>query len=45
MADLKALGKGEAVGRSLDGLLDSGRDTLELCAQARSASALARLAA
>ncbi|MFF2205248.1 Hsp70 family protein [Streptomyces sp. NPDC058145] len=45
MADLKALSKGESVGRSLDGLLDSARETLELCAQARGASALARLAA
>jgi hypothetical protein len=30
MADLAAIGKGETVGRSLDGLLDSARDTLEL---------------
>ncbi|MEU0601667.1 hypothetical protein ABZ484_26000 [Streptomyces sp. NPDC006393] len=29
MTDLTALSKGKAVGRSLDGLLDSARDTLE----------------
>ncbi|MFD1832546.1 Hsp70 family protein [Streptomyces desertarenae] len=44
-ADLAALGRGEAVGRSLDGLLDSARDTLELCARARDASARASVAA
>ncbi|MFM9695495.1 Hsp70 family protein [Streptomyces europaeiscabiei] len=44
-ADLEALGKGETVGRSLDGLLESARDTLELCVQARSASARASVAA
>ncbi len=45
MADLAALGKGETVGRSLDGLLDSARDTLELCERAREASARAAIAA
>ncbi|WP_051858041.1 Hsp70 family protein [Streptomyces cellulosae] len=45
MADLAALGKGETVGRSLDGLLDSARDTLELCTRARHASARATVAA
>ncbi|MGW1092541.1 Hsp70 family protein [Streptomyces sp. NPDC002596] len=45
MRDLEALAKGETVGRSLDGLLDSARDTLELCAQARNASARATIAA
>ncbi|MFI8314867.1 Hsp70 family protein [Streptomyces microflavus] len=44
MADLAALSKGEKVGRSLDGLLDSARDTLELCARARSAYARATIA-
>lgn len=44
-ADLEALGKGETVGRSLDGLLDSARDTLELCAQARDTGARATIAA
>jgi actin-like ATPase involved in cell morphogenesis len=45
MADLAALGKGETVDRSLDGLLDSARDTLELCVRARGASAQASVAA
>ncbi|MFC5959048.1 Hsp70 family protein [Streptomyces pratens] len=45
MRDLETLSKGEAVGRSLDGLLDSARDTLELCTRARSSTALATLAA
>ncbi|MFF3589042.1 hypothetical protein ACFYYI_18045 [Streptomyces sp. NPDC002387] len=45
MADLAALSRGEAVGRSLDGLLDSARDTLELCTQARSVLARATVAA
>ncbi|WP_225080706.1 Hsp70 family protein [Streptomyces sp. CoT10] len=45
MADLEALSKGETVGRSLDGLLASARDTLELCTQARSACARATVAA
>ncbi|MFF3467475.1 Hsp70 family protein [Streptomyces sp. NPDC002619] len=45
LTDLEALSKGEPVGRSLDGLLDSARDTLELCVQARSASARATVAA
>ncbi|GHI97172.1 Hsp70 family protein [Streptomyces olivaceus] len=33
--ELAALGKGETVGRSLDGLLDSARDTIDLCERAR----------
>ena len=37
--DLAALGRGERVGRSLDGLLDSARDTLDLCRQARNVQA------
>ncbi len=45
MADLAALGLGESVGHSLDGLLDSARETLELCREARSASAQASLGA
>ncbi|MET9145252.1 Hsp70 family protein [Streptomyces sp. NPDC004042] len=45
MADLAALGRGEAVGRSLDGLVDSARDTLETCTQARSVFARATIAA
>ncbi|MEV3906846.1 Hsp70 family protein [Streptomyces canus] len=45
MEDLAALGRGETVGRSLDGLLDSARDTLELSTRARSASARATVAA
>ncbi|GGZ88289.1 Hsp70 family protein [Streptomyces echinoruber] len=45
MADLEALAKGEPVGRSLDGLLDAARSTLELCTQAREASARAAVAA
>ncbi|WP_416978783.1 Hsp70 family protein [Streptomyces sp. T028] len=45
MADLAALGKGETVGRSLDGLLDSARATLELCKRARDAHACATVAA
>ncbi|MET7972451.1 Hsp70 family protein [Streptomyces mirabilis] len=45
IVDLKALSMGEAVGRSLDGLLDSARDTLELCTQARNASARTAVAA
>lgn len=36
MKDLVTLSKGEALGRSLDGLLDSARHTLETCTQARS---------
>ncbi|WP_051716632.1 Hsp70 family protein [Streptomyces sp. NRRL F-5727] len=35
--DLAALGRGEPVSRSLDGFLDSARDTLDLCTRARSA--------
>ncbi|MGA4858462.1 Hsp70 family protein [Streptomyces koyangensis] len=42
--DLAALGKGETVGRSLDGLLDSARDTLDLCKRARGVHAQAVLA-
>jgi molecular chaperone DnaK len=45
MADLTALSKGETVSRSLDGLLDSARETLELCTRARDASARATVAA
>ncbi|MEU6624822.1 Hsp70 family protein [Streptomyces litmocidini] len=44
MADLAALGKGETVGRSLDGLLDSARETLELCTRARTVFAQATIA-
>ncbi|WP_329098540.1 Hsp70 family protein [Streptomyces sp. NBC_01439] len=44
-ADLEALGRGEPMSRSLDGLLDSAHDTLELCLRARSAQAGARMAA
>ncbi|MEU1672748.1 Hsp70 family protein [Streptomyces roseifaciens] len=44
MEVLAALGKGEAIGRSLDGFLDSARDTLDLCTRARSASARASIA-
>ncbi|GGM86125.1 Hsp70 family protein [Streptomyces fuscichromogenes] len=44
MGDLEALGKGETVGRSLDGLLDSARDILELCTKARNAAAQATVA-
>ncbi len=43
-ADLAALAKGEAVGRSLDGLLEAARTTLDLCARARSAHAQASIA-
>ncbi|MEU2117116.1 Hsp70 family protein [Streptomyces sp. NPDC016459] len=43
MADLAALGKGETVGRSLDGLLDDARETLELCTKARTATAHATI--
>lgn len=42
-ADLAALGRGEGVGRSIDGLLDSARGTLELCRRARSAEVGARI--
>ncbi|GEC03690.1 hypothetical protein SSP24_13450 [Streptomyces spinoverrucosus] len=45
MADLAALSQGEAMGRSLDGLLDSARDTLETCTRARSVFARATIAA
>ncbi|MFZ3493973.1 Hsp70 family protein [Streptomyces sp. 5.8] len=45
MADLAALGRGESVSRSLDGLLDSARETLDLCKEARNAAALAMLGA
>ncbi|MEU3605993.1 Hsp70 family protein [Streptomyces sp. NPDC035033] len=38
--DLAALARGEGVSRSLDGFLDSARDTLELCLRARDAQAL-----
>ncbi|WP_052808684.1 Hsp70 family protein [Streptomyces cyaneogriseus] len=43
-ADLAALARGETAGRSLDGLLDSARDTLDLCTRARRAQAHARIA-
>ncbi|MFJ6144931.1 Hsp70 family protein [Streptomyces anulatus] len=36
-ANLAALGRGETAGRSIDGLLNSARETLELCRQARNA--------
>ncbi|WP_331452426.1 Hsp70 family protein [Streptomyces sp. SS162] len=39
--DLEALAGGETPGRSLDGLLDAARDTLELCTRARAAQARA----
>ncbi|MFI5722365.1 Hsp70 family protein [Streptomyces cyaneofuscatus] len=42
-ASLAALGRGETVGRSFDGLLDSARETLELCGRARSAQVRAEL--
>ncbi len=42
-ADLAALARGETVGRSLDGLLDTARDTLDLCTRARSAHAQASI--
>ncbi|MFH9734119.1 Hsp70 family protein [Streptomyces sp. NPDC017260] len=42
--DLAALARGAAVGRSLDGLLDSARDTLGLCKRARAVYAQAVLA-
>ncbi|WP_369029458.1 Hsp70 family protein [Streptomyces adonidis] len=45
MADLATLSKGETVGRSLDGLLDSARDILELCTRARSAAAQSNVTA
>ncbi|WP_329133520.1 Hsp70 family protein [Streptomyces sp. NBC_01476] len=45
MADLAALSVGETVGRSLDGLLDAARETLELCKESRVASAQATIAA
>ncbi|MER6252857.1 Hsp70 family protein [Streptomyces sp. NPDC001584] len=45
MADLAALGRGETAGRSLDGLLESAGEILELCTEARNASAQARLGA
>ncbi|MFF3495244.1 Hsp70 family protein [Streptomyces sp. NPDC002795] len=45
MEDLSALGRGDTVSRSLDGLLDSARDILELCTRARLASAQASVAA
>ncbi|MFF9143852.1 Hsp70 family protein [Streptomyces sp. NPDC014861] len=41
--DLAALGRGEPVSRSLDGFLDTARDTLDLCTRARSAQAGARI--
>ncbi|MFE2558356.1 Hsp70 family protein [Streptomyces sp. NPDC059352] len=44
MAELAALSRGEALGRSLDGLLESARETLELCTRARDASARATVA-
>ncbi|MFJ8080051.1 Hsp70 family protein [Streptomyces sp. NPDC096205] len=44
MTDLAALARGETVGRSLDGLLDSARETLELWRRARSAQAQAGIA-
>ncbi|WP_406294377.1 Hsp70 family protein [Embleya sp. NBC_00888] len=45
LADLAALGRGEPLGRSLDGVLDSARDTLELCEQTRNAGVRATIAA
>ncbi|MGW6137393.1 Hsp70 family protein [Streptomyces sp. NPDC055140] len=39
MTDLAALGRGETVSRSLDGFLDSARDTLDLCSRTRSTHA------
>ncbi|MBP2585410.1 actin-like ATPase involved in cell morphogenesis [Streptomyces sp. PvR006] len=39
MDDLSILARGEAVGRSLDGFLDSARGTLDLCTRARDAQA------
>ncbi|MFJ9426529.1 Hsp70 family protein [Streptomyces sp. NPDC101249] len=42
--DLAALAKGEPVGRSLDGLLESARTTLDLCTRARIAHTWATLA-
>jgi len=44
MTDLAAVGRGETVGRSLDGLVDSAHTALELCARARNASAQASVA-
>ncbi|MFK0119512.1 Hsp70 family protein [Streptomyces sp. NPDC090994] len=44
-ADLAALTRGETVGRSLDGLLDTARDTLDLCSRARDAAARAGVVA
>ncbi|MFI1648624.1 Hsp70 family protein [Streptomyces avidinii] len=43
--DLGALSRGEPLNRSLDGLLDSARDTLELCQRTRSAQAGAGIVA
>ncbi|MBO0915540.1 MULTISPECIES: Hsp70 family protein [Streptomyces] len=43
MHDLAALGRGESLSHSLDGLLDSARDTLDLCTRARSTQAGARI--
>ncbi|MET9891886.1 Hsp70 family protein [Streptomyces sp. NPDC006465] len=45
VVDLAALSRGERMGRSLDGLLESARDTLELCTGARAAGARATVAA
>ncbi|MER7733068.1 Hsp70 family protein [Streptomyces erythrochromogenes] len=39
--DLAALARGEGVSRSLDGFLDSARDTLDLCLRARNVQATA----
>ncbi|MGA5215565.1 Hsp70 family protein [Streptomyces cinereoruber] len=39
--DLAAVARGESVSRSLDGFLDSARDTLDLCTRARHAQASA----